>query len=66
MKVMSPQNVVVYTRTSDFFFKILSHKFMHMYDISGWIQVFLFMYDAGQRQNEVNLQGSASSALAWR
>lgn len=64
--MMSPQNVVVYTRTSDFFFKILYHKFMQMYDISGWIQAFPFMYDAGPRQNEVNLQGSASSALAWR
>ena len=34
-----------------------------MRDISGWIEVFTFTYEAGPKQNEVKRQGSASLAL---
>ena len=37
-----------------------------MCDISSWIGHVPFTYEAGLKQNEVKLQGSASSTLAWR
>ena len=46
--------------------KFLITKFRQLCDISVLIEDLHVTYDAGPKLNEVKLQGSASSALAWR
>ena len=51
---------------NEVFSKFLITKFRQLCDISVLIEDLHITYEAGPKLNEAKLQGSASSALAWR